>query len=83
MQIEGTPIPDEMLRVELQPEVGTSGYDAGAEMLTDFFARVLRTYVDDTELEPLGRTIIETALGGGSVAAFESLTAGATQQAVG
>ena len=30
----------------------------------------------------LGRTIIETALGGGSGAAFESLTAGATQQAV-
>ena len=74
MQIEGTPIPDEMLQVELQPEVGEAGYDAGAKLLSDFFEECLRPYLAEDELDPLGRQIVETALEGGDVRQLEALT---------
>jgi hypothetical protein len=48
-------------RVYLQPqtqeELGLDGYDAGAKILTDFFARELEQF-DTDELDPLGRKII-------------------------
>jgi len=74
MQIEGALIPQELLQVELQPEVGETGYDAGDAELRAFFAATLRPYLKESDLEPLGRSIIEAALDECSVeqlAAFE------------
>jgi hypothetical protein len=75
MQIEGTPLPADMLQVELQPELGPAGYDAGAEILAAFFEECLRPYLDDADLDPLGRRIIEAALDGAGVEGYEELMA--------
>lgn len=70
--IEGQTIPGILLRVEKQPEVGLAGYDAGAQILADFFHRELRQYLDP-DLDPLGRKIIECCLAGGSVEDYMGL----------
>ena len=62
MQIEGALIPQELLQVEVQAEVGVAGYDAGCAELRAFFAATLRPYLRESDLEPLGRSIIEAAL---------------------
>ncbi len=62
MLVEGVQIPPWFLHVELQPEVGTAGYDQGAAMLVDFFHRELSPYLDESDLDPLGRQIIECCL---------------------
>ena len=62
MQIEGALIPPELLQVDQQPEVGKAGYDRGADQLREFFATVLRPYLTEADLEPIGRSIIEAAL---------------------
>jgi hypothetical protein len=46
--------------------VEEAGYDAGAEMLYDFFRAELPKYLTP-DLHPTGRRIIETCLKGGSV----------------
>lgn len=79
MLVEGVQIHPWLLRVELQPEVGIAGYDAGAAQLTAFFAKELAPYLDEGDLDPLGRQIIEACLGGAGVddyAAFLSDEAG-------
>jgi hypothetical protein len=70
MQIEGALIPQELLQVELQSEVGEAGYDAGDAELRAFFAATLRPYLKESDLEPLGRSIIEAALDECSVKQF-------------
>ena len=70
MQIEGALIPQELLQVELQSEVGEAGYDAGDAELRAFFAATLRPYLKESDLEPLGRSIIEAALDECSVEQF-------------
>lgn len=67
MLVEGTPMSQWLLRVELQPEVGSAGYDAGAEELRLFFEREIRSYLDEADLDPLGRRIIECCLNRGQV----------------
>jgi hypothetical protein len=64
--IEGAKIPSRFLKVHKQVEVETSGYDAGAEILNDFFRAQLQKYLTP-ELHPTGRRIIETCISGGSV----------------
>ena len=66
LTIEGARIPSRFLQVHKQVEVETSGYDAGAEILYDFFRAQLHKYLTP-ELHPTGRRIIETCLNGGSV----------------
>ena len=61
------------LQVELQPEVGIAGYDAGAHMLTEFFHRELAPYLDEADLDSLGRRIIESCLQGATVEAYQEL----------
>lgn len=70
--VEGQTIPGILLRVEKQPEVGLEGYDAGAQILTDFFHKELAQYLDD-DLDPLGRKIIECCLANGSVEDYMAL----------
>ena len=72
MQIEGTQISQEFLQVHAQPEVGEVGYDAGAAKLADFFSDCLSPYLQDEDLDPLGRKVIEACLAGCSVQDFEA-----------
>jgi hypothetical protein len=73
MQIEGVQIPHWFLEVNTQPEVGDEAYDAGAAQLSDFFTQQLQPYLDESDLEPLGRQIIQCAMDGGSVEDYEKL----------
>jgi hypothetical protein len=73
MLVEGVQINPWFLQVELQPEVGTAGYDAGARVLADFFHKELAPYLDETDLDPLGRRIIECCMQGGAVTDYEAL----------
>ncbi|MFV0341368.1 MAG: DUF4914 family protein [Anaerocolumna sp.] len=66
MKIDGHFIRKDFLRPELQTEVGTEGYDAGAKMLTDFFKEELVKFKTD-DLDPLGRQIIDCFLNDGSL----------------
>ncbi|MDZ4816730.1 MAG: DUF4914 family protein [Verrucomicrobiota bacterium] len=72
LSIEGRAIPEEYLQVELQPEVGTAGYDAGASLLNNFFKTTLKTYLHP-DLHPLGRSIIEQCLADASASDYEKL----------
>jgi len=72
MTFEGRTIPEWMLRVELQREVQEEGYDAGAEILLEFFHRMLEQF-NTPDLDPLGRKIIETCLNNGTVEDYEKI----------
>ena len=71
LTIEGAKIPSCFLQVHKQTEMGTEGYDKGAEKLYDFFKSELKQYLVP-ELHPLGRQIIEACLNGASVADYAS-----------
>ncbi len=73
MELEGVQIPHWFLEVNTQPEVGDAAYDAGARILFDFFRRELEPYLKESDLDPLGRKIIDCCLSGGSVRDFEKL----------
>jgi hypothetical protein len=64
--IEGERIPTRLLKVYRQAEVETSGYDAGGEILYDFFRQELPQYLTP-ELDPTGRRIIEACLNGATI----------------
>ncbi len=66
LTIEGSKIPSRFLKVYKQPEVGFEGYDAGAEILFDFFKKELPQYLTP-ELADKGKKIIEACLAGASV----------------
>lgn len=72
MRIEGVYIPESFIRVEKQPEVGTVGYDAGAEILYKFFRRELSKFLKP-ELDPLGKKIISCCLDNGKIEDYLSL----------
>ena len=73
MVIESQPIRSKFLRTETQDRMGEDGYDAGAKILTDFFAKELdKFYTDD--LDPLGREIIDCFRRGGTVEDYCKLT---------
>jgi len=66
LKVDGQYLPKGLLQVAHQPEVGTEGYDKGAQILGDFFKKELKQYLTP-ELNPLGRKIIETCLNDGSI----------------
>lgn len=72
MQVEGRFVPQWLLQVELQREVGTEGYDAGAAILQDFFERELQKFLGP-DLDPLGKDMIQCCLDKGSLDQYESL----------
>ena len=76
MLVEGVQINPWFLQVELQPEVGVRGYDAGAHVLAEFFHRELAPYLEEVDLDPLGRRIIECCLRGGTVEDYQALFGG-------
>jgi hypothetical protein len=73
MVVEGSQISPWFLEVQLQREIGEEGYDQGAEILTRFFHRELKPYLDEPDLLPLGREIITCCLDGGSVTDYTQL----------
>ncbi len=72
MTFEGRTIPPWLLQVELQREVQEEGYDAGAEILLEFFHRMLKNF-DTPDLNDLGKQIIECCLDNGTVKDYEQL----------
>ncbi len=72
MHFEGAVIPDKFLEVDKQPEVGKEGYDAGAEILYEFFVSELKNYLEP-DLSPLGRQIIECCIDKGGLSDYEKL----------
>lgn len=70
--IESEKIPTRLLKVYKQAEVETSGYDAGAEILYDFFRKELQQYLTD-DLHPTGKQIIEICLQNGTVEDYMEL----------
>ncbi len=61
LTIESSKIPSRFLKVYRQPEVGTEGYDAGAEMLQKFFKEELQKFLQDDLLQT-GKKIIDACL---------------------
>lgn len=57
MKINSQLIPAYLLRPELQPSLGTEGYDIGAKKLTEFFKAELQMY-DISALDPIGQEIL-------------------------
>ena len=66
MKVDGQHISHEFLQPETQDTLGIKGYDAGAQILYDFFARELSVY-DVEELHPVGKQILECFKRNGSV----------------
>lgn len=66
LTIEGSKIPSRFLKVYNQTEVGTEGYDAGAQLLEDFFRQELQKYLKGNLLQT-GKRIIDACLSGASI----------------
>lgn len=66
LTLEGSKIPSRFLKVYNQPEVGFEGYDAGAEILENFFRSELPKFLGK-DLFSTGRRIIEACLDGATI----------------
>jgi hypothetical protein len=66
VRISGTYLPNYLLQVENQPEVGIEAYDEGARMLAEFFKKELQSYLTP-DLSVLGKRIIEVCLKDGKL----------------
>jgi hypothetical protein len=66
LTIEGSKIPSRFLKVYNQTEVGTEGYDAGAELLENFFKEELQKYLNGNLLQT-GKRIIDACLSDASI----------------
>jgi hypothetical protein len=56
----------------MQPEVGLAAYDAGAQILTEFFRAEIKKYLQP-ELSRLGQDIINCCLENGDLNDYEKL----------
>ncbi len=72
LTIESSKIPTRFLKVYNQIEVGTEGYDAGADILMDFFKSELQKYLKE-DLYKTGRRIIEACLSNASVEEYNEI----------
>ena len=72
MTIEGSKIPSRFLKVYNQTEVGEDGYDAGANILEDFFREELQKYLKGNLLQT-GKRIIDACLSGASVEEYNDI----------
>jgi hypothetical protein len=72
LTIEGAKIPSRFLQVHKQNEVGTEGYDAGAEILYAFFKKELQKYMKP-ELSATGRRIIDACMSGAKIDEYNSI----------
>lgn len=74
LQVEGRLVPQDMLQVNLQPEVGDEAYDQGAGMLYAFFHQELAQYMKPS-LSSLGQQIVQCCLDRGTVEDYQRLLA--------
>ena len=72
LTIEGMKIPSRFLKVYKQVDVGIEGYDAGAEILYDFFKKQLPAFLKPG-LSSTGKKIIEACLSGATVEDYISI----------
>ncbi len=72
LTIEGSQIPQDLLKVYKQPEVGVEGYDAGAAELTEFFKSELKQYLQPGLMET-GRKIIEACLNNATLDEYNAI----------
>ena len=72
LTIEGSKIPSRFLKVYNQTEVGTEGYDAGAQLLEDFFRQELQKYLKENLLQT-GKRIIDACLSGASIEDYNKI----------
>ena len=66
MKVDGQNIRTKFLRPETQENLGEEGYDAGAEILYNFFAKELAAF-DVDELHPVGKKIMEVFKRNGNI----------------
>ncbi|MFW5870332.1 MAG: DUF4914 family protein, partial [Candidatus Sumerlaeota bacterium] len=74
IQVEGQTIPTPFFDVSKQPEVGKEAYDKGAEILTRFFHSEIEKFLQDDDLHPTGRKIIEACLNGATATDYHVFT---------
>ncbi|MFO7669655.1 MAG: DUF4914 family protein [Bacteroidales bacterium] len=72
LTIEGSKIPSRFLKVYNQNEVGIEGYDAGAEMLMEFFKEELQQYMKKDLLQT-GKKIIDACLSNASIDEYNEI----------
>ena len=72
LTLEGSKIPSRFLKVYNQPEVGFESYDAGAEMLRDFFRTELQKYLKE-DLLHTGKRIIDACLSNASIEEYNEI----------
>ena len=72
LTIEGSKIPSRFLKVYNQTEVGIEGYDAGAQLLEDFFRQELQKYLKGNLLQT-GKRIIDACLSGASIEDYNKI----------
>lgn len=72
LTIEGEKIPSRFLQVHRQSEVGEEGYDAGAEILYNFFRKELEKF-HQPDLAATGKRIIDACLSDATVDDYNSI----------
>ncbi len=72
LTIEGSKIPSRFLQVHRQTDVGIEGYDAGAEILYDFFRKELKKFLTP-DLSSTGKRIIDACLSGATIDDYNSI----------
>jgi hypothetical protein len=72
LTIESSKIPTRFLKVYNQLEVGTEGYDAGAEILQEFFKNELQKFWKD-DLYKTGKRIIDACLSNATVEEYNEI----------
>jgi hypothetical protein len=72
LTIEGAKIPSRFLKVYRQDEVGIEGYDAGAEILKEFFHKEIKQFLSP-DLSETGKAIIEACLNNASVEDYNNI----------
>lgn len=72
LKVDGTFLAKGFLQPNFQPEMGNDGYDAGAKILTSFFKKEVSKFVS-SDLNPLGKKIIECCLSDGKLEEYLEL----------
>jgi hypothetical protein len=72
LTIEGAKIPSRFLQVHRQSEVGIDGYDAGAQILYDFFKKELHQFISN-DLSLVGKRIIDACMSGATIEEYNSI----------
>lgn len=75
LKVEDIIVPDYLLRVDLQPEVGEEIYNEGVKIFFEFFKKEVEKY-NKKDLMDIGKKIIQCFLDNGSIENFENLIGG-------